>query len=118
MAPSPQNRIYIGIVWSARGAAGVAVVLLIASITVPWAKTRAGILEVTYGVPGIRSCIHGTDACCELDWEHAPALPFCLDSLLSAAANNTCHGEAYTCAQVLCFLNARVFSCMHIDLSI
>ena len=100
MAPSKDNRFYVAVVWAARVAAGIAAIMLLAAIAVPWARTRIGLLEVTYGVPGIRACLRSTSVCCELDWEHAPALPLCMDGLLSAAANQTCHGEAYACAQV------------------
>ena len=102
MAPSKDNRVFAAAKWVARGAALLSAVLIVVSVAVPWAKTRAGILDVTFGVPGMRSCLRGTDACCELDWEHTPALPFCLDGLLSAAANQTCRGEAYTCSRVSC----------------
>jgi hypothetical protein len=94
-------RTAIAAVWIGRICAGIAIVLLLTSLAVPWAESRVGMLAVTFGVPGIRACLSHTSVCKELDWEHLPALQLCLDALLDAAANQTCGGEPFVCAQVL-----------------
>jgi hypothetical protein len=95
------------VVWAARISAGAVAALLVASVFFPWAESALGPLRVTFGVPGARTCLGRSDACCELDWEHIADLPWCMDALLTAAVQPLCRGEAHACAEARAALRAQ-----------
>jgi hypothetical protein len=92
---------------AARLTAVCVAVLLVASVFFPWSETVIGPLRVTFGVPGARTCLDHTDACCELDWEHIADLPWCMDALIDAAVQPACGGEPYACGEARAVLRAQ-----------
>lgn len=99
--------VHAAVRWAARITAGIAAVLLVASVFFPWAESALGPLHVTFGVPGARACLRHTDVCCELDWEHIADLPWCMDALLTGAVQSVCDGEAHACAEARAALRAQ-----------